>query len=168
MAPVMFHQAGLGVVSGHGFALGPCTLAPTSRGQVTLRSAGPESAPRITHQYLATEEDRRCIVAGLRICLDIAAQPALRDVITGPFEVPESDSDADLLAFAQRAGMTLYHPTSTCSMGSVVDRDLRVLGVESLRVVDASVMPAVPRGNTNAPTIMIAERASDLIRGRAS
>jgi choline dehydrogenase len=166
MAPVMSIQENLGAPTAHALALGPCTLSPSSRGFVTLRSANPASAPRIQHNYLTTEADRTSIVAGLRITLDIAAQPALAAVITGPFEVPESDSDADLLAFARRTGLTLYHPTSSCPIGAVVDFELRVLGIEGLRVVDASVMPAIVRGNTNAPTIMIAEKAADLIRGR--
>lgn len=165
MFPVLFHQEGLGPVTEHGLAFGPCVLAPTSRGQVTLRSPRPDAAPRIVHNYLMTAQDRDCIVGGLRIALEIAAQDALAAVVTGPFEVPDSDSGTDLLAFAQRVGMTLYHPTSTCAIGSVVDPELRVLDVAGLRVVDASVFPTVPRGNTNAPVIMAAEKAADLIRG---
>ena len=85
-------------------------------------------------------------------------------VIDQPFRVPESDSEEDLLAFARREGMTVFHPTSSCSMGSVVDSDLRVYGFDGLRVADASVMPEITRANTNAATIMIAEKAADLIR----
>jgi choline dehydrogenase len=81
---------------------------------------------------------------------------------------PEGDDDASILAHIERNSTTLYHPVGTCAMGRVVDDELRVLGMESLRVVDASVMPTLVRGNTNAPTIMIAERASDLIRGRSA
>lgn len=165
MAPVLFHQDGLAPATEHGFALGPCVLAPTSRGRVTLGSAHPHAEPRIMHNYLMTAEDRHCMVQGVRIALRIAAQDALTRVTTGPFDVPDSDSDADLLAFAQRAGQTLYHPTSTCAIGSVVDPELRVFDVAGLRVVDASVFPTVPRGNTNAPVIMAAEKAADLIRG---
>ena len=164
MAPVMSYQENLGIPTAPALALGPCTLAPSSRGTVTLRSANPAAAPRIQHNYLTTDEDKAAIIAGLRIALDIANQPSLRRVITGPFEVPESDSDTDLLAFARQTGLTLYHPTSSCAIGSVVDAQLRVHGVEGLRIVDASVMPTIVRGNTNAPTIMIAERAADLIR----
>ncbi len=167
MAPVMSVNESLTVPTANAFALGPCTLSPTSRGFVTLRSADPAYPPRIQHNYLATEDDRTAIVAGLRITLDIAAQPALKSLTTGPCEVPESDSTSDLLAFARRVGLTLYHPTSSCAIGSVVDPELRVLGVDRLRVVDASVMPSIVRGNTNAPTIMIAERAADLIRRTA-
>ncbi|WP_433549229.1 GMC family oxidoreductase [Streptomyces sp. CA-294286] len=164
MAPVLFHQEGLGPVAEHGFAVGPCVLAPTSRGQVTLRSPRPDAAPRILHNYLTTAEDRDCMVEGIRIALDITAQAPLADMITGQFDVPESDSGPDVLAWAQRSGMTLFHPTSTCAIGPVVDPDLRVLGVEGLRVVDASVFPSVPRGNSNAPTVMVAEKAADLVK----
>ncbi|POX51666.1 choline dehydrogenase [Streptomyces sp. Ru71] len=164
-APVLFHQEGLGAPTEHGFSFGPCVLAPTSRGTVTLRSARPDVAPRIVHNYLTTAQDREVIVAGLRIALEIAAQRAVTDVATGPYLVPEADSDAGLLAWAQRHGQTLYHPTSTCAIGEVVDPELRVFGVAGLRVVDASVFPTVPRGNTNAPTIMAAEKAAALITG---
>ncbi|MFE7313405.1 GMC family oxidoreductase [Streptomyces sp. NPDC057555] len=163
-AAVLYHQEGLGAATEHGFAFGPCVLAPTSRGAVTLRSPRPDVAPRIVHNYLTTPEDRNCIVAGLRIALEIAAQQAVADAITEPFSAPTSHSDGDLLAWAKRSGHTLYHPTSTCAIGAVVDPELRVLDVAGLRVVDASVFPTVPRGNTNAPTIMAAEKAADLIR----
>ncbi|MEV6201582.1 GMC family oxidoreductase N-terminal domain-containing protein [Streptomyces sp. NPDC051771] len=164
-APVLFHQEGLGPALEHGFSFGPLVLAPTSRGAVTLRSPLPHAAPRIVHNYLVTPEDQACIVAGVRIALEIAAQQAVAELVTEPFEVPASDSDADILAWARRVGQTLYHPTSTCAIGSVVDPELRVYGVPGLRVVDASVFPTVPRGNTNAPTIMAAEKAADLIKG---
>ncbi|MFF8375827.1 GMC family oxidoreductase [Streptomyces sp. NPDC015661] len=164
-APVLFHQEGLGAATEHGFSFGPLVLAPTSRGAVTLRSPLPDAAPRIVHNYLVTPEDQECIVAGVRIALEIAAQQAVADLVTGPFEVPAPDSDADILAWARRVGQTLYHPASTCAIGTVVDPELRVYGVPGLRVVDASVFPSVPRGNTNAPTIMAAEKAADLIKG---
>jgi choline dehydrogenase-like flavoprotein len=128
----------------------------------------PSTKPRILHNYLATEQDRQVMIAGLRRCVEIADQPALRAVTTGPYGVPAGDDDASLLAHIERNSTTLYHPVGTCSMGSVVDNELRVHGIESLRVVDASVMPTVPRGNTNAPTIMVAEKAADLIRGSSA
>jgi choline dehydrogenase len=148
-----------------GFTIFPTLLAPTSRGQVTLRSALAHAKPRILHNYYATEDDRRTIIDGTRVALEIASRPALRNVRTADWAVPESDSDADILAFARYNTRTVFHPVGTCAMGPVVDAELRVHGVERLRVVDASVMPTVPRGNTNAPVIMVAEKAADLIRG---
>lgn len=164
-APVLFHQEGLGPVTEHGFALGPCVLAPASRGEVTLRSARPGAAPRIRHNYLTAPEDRAAIVAGVRAALEVVEHKPLTDLVTGPFSVPASASEADILAWVRRTGMTLFHPTSTCAIGTVVDPELRVLGTTGLRVVDASVFPTVPRGNTNAPTVMAAEKAADLIKG---
>ncbi|MER5435893.1 FAD-dependent oxidoreductase [Streptomyces sp. NPDC002588] len=166
-APVLFHKEGLGAATEHGFSFGPCVLAPTSRGQVTLRSPLPDAAPRIVHNYLTTDEDRDCIVTGIRMALEIAGQQAVAEIVTGPFDVPDSDSEEDVLAWAKRSGQTLYHPTSTCAIGSVVDPELRVLDVPGLRVVDASVFPTVPRANTNAPVIMAAEKAADLIKAAA-
>ena len=165
--PVLFFDESLGAPKVHGTVVAVGTVSPPeSRGQVSLRSPAPDAAPRIRHNYLQAEEDRRSMVAGLRAALEIAGQPAMRKVITGPFDVPPSGSDADLIAHARRTAHTLYHPTSTCAIGAVVDSELKVLGLEGLRVVDASVMPTVVRGNTNAPTIMIAEKTADLIKGR--
>ncbi|PZS26226.1 MAG: choline dehydrogenase [Pseudonocardiales bacterium] len=163
-APVLALHELLGAPVAHGFAFGPSLAKPSSRGQLTLRSAAPDTHPRIVHNYLDTEQDRQSIVAGLRIALDIASQPAIKSIVTSSFSVPDSSTDEDLLAFTRRVGMTDFHPTSTCAIGAVVDRRLQVLGLDGLRVVDASVMPSVIRGNTNAPTIMIAEKAADLIR----
>ena len=107
------------------------------------------------------------MVAGLRVGLEIARQNALMPFTETPYESPASDSDADLRAYARRHAQTLFHPAGTCAMGEVVDAELRVVGIDGLRVVDASVMPAIVRGNPNAPVIAIAERAADLIRGNA-
>jgi choline dehydrogenase len=128
----------------------------------------PSAKPHILHGYFTTEEDRTATIEAVRRLLDIARQPALVAHQRAPLDIPASDSDADILDHIQRKTHTLYHPVGTCAIGSVVDSELRVLGVDGLRVVDASVMPVVVRGNTNAPTIMIAEKAADLIRGRAA
>ncbi|MBO0745554.1 MAG: GMC family oxidoreductase N-terminal domain-containing protein [Candidatus Dormibacteraeota bacterium] len=167
-APVLLHQETLGRLVEHALTIAPGLVAPTSRGEVTPRVPQAWAQPRIFHNYLGTPEDRAVVEQGVRIALDIARRPALREVVSGPFNVPASDSDGDIAAFVAQNAMTLYHPTSTCAIGSVVDPELRVLGFEGLRVVDASVFPTIPRGNTNAPTIMVAERAADLIRGRAT
>ena len=162
---LMLHEEFLGPLLDHAWGLGPVLLQPESRGRVTLRSPVPHAKPRILHNYLATEDDRRTMIDGVRASLEIASQPALRKVRRADFVAPSSDSDADVLEFVQRHGHTVFHPTGTCAMGTVVGADLKVYGIEGLRVVDASVIPTVPRGNTNAPTIMVAEKASDLIRG---
>jgi choline dehydrogenase-like flavoprotein len=163
--PILFPEAGAGEILVDGWAFAPCLLQPTSRGFVKLRSRVPSAKPRILHNYLVSEEDRATMVKAVRRCLQIAEQPALRAVSTGAYGAPADDSDEAIIAFIERNTTTLYHPTGTCAMGRVVDSELRVLGLDGVRVVDASVMPKVTRGNTNAPTIMIAERASDLIRG---
>ena len=163
--PVITRGQGLEPPTAHAFSFSPCVLKPTSRGKVSLRSVNPAAKPNILHNYYATAEDRQSMVEGMRIGLDIADQPALRAHIKGAYHVPRSSSKADVWDFVERNTRTVYHPTSTCAIGPVVDSELKVRGVERLRVVDASVMPSVVRGNTNAPTIMIAERAADLIRG---
>ncbi len=163
--PAMVYDQGLSAPTAHAISFAPCVLKPTSRGKLSLRTANPASKPRIMHNYFATAEDRRSMIEGMRIGLEIAEQPALRAQISGPHDVPKSKSETDIWDFVQRKALTVYHPTSTCAVGPVVDNQLKVHGVEKLRIVDASVMPSVVRGNTNAPTIMIAERAADLIRG---
>ncbi len=164
MIPVLFPEAGAAEVQVDGWALSACLLRPTSSGFVKLRSRMPTAKPRILHNYLVSAEDRATMVSGVRRIAQIAGQPALADVSTGAYAAPAGDDDASLIAFIERHTTTLYHPVGTCGMGRVVDEELRVLGMESLRVVDASVMPTPVRGNTNAPVIMIAERAADLIR----
>jgi choline dehydrogenase len=165
-APVLFTEHGLGTPYDHGYSVGPTLLTPTSRGKVSLRTAMPGTAPRILHNHFGTEEDRQAMLAGLRMVLDITNRSVVRAYQRGePVNVPASDSDADLLAWLEREVFSVFHPVGTCAIGSVVDPELRVYGVENLRVVDASVMPTIVRGNTNAPTIMIAEKAADLIKG---
>lgn len=146
-------------------------VAIASRGALTLRSASPYAKPLIDPAYLADKADLDILVAGIRQAREIAATGPLAGLLGGEWAPGEqAASDEDLAAFVRRECATLFHPTSTCAMGgdgAVCDPELRVRGVEGLRVVDASVMPVVPRGNTNAPTIAIAERAADLIRGRS-
>jgi choline dehydrogenase-like flavoprotein len=164
-APVLFLEEGLGAAVEHGLAFGPGVVKPTSRGSVTLRTANPYVKPRIQHNYLTTEEDRATILAGAKVALEISRQDAFKDVITGPFDAPDPDAgDDELWSYISEHTMTIYHPTSSCAIGPVVDSHLRVHGVDGLRVIDASVMPTIVRGNTNAATIMIAEKAADLIR----
>ncbi|WP_354698978.1 putative GMC-type oxidoreductase [Paraconexibacter sp. AEG42_29] len=164
-APVLFYEDGLGAAVEHGVAFGPGVVKPTSVGSVTLRTPSPYVKPRIQHNWLTTEEDRATMLAGVKVALEISQQEALKPFITGEFRAPKPDAtDEELMDFIADQTMTIYHPTSTCAIGPVVDSRLKVHGVEGLRVVDASVMPTVVRGNTNAPTIMIAEKAADMIK----
>jgi choline dehydrogenase-like flavoprotein len=166
-AAAPFFDEGLTPPPDNGYAFGPVIVKPTSRGKVMLRTPMADSKPRVLCNFLTTEEDRASMLAGVRIALDIASRPALKAIERETLSAPASDSDADILDWAARVSQTVYHPTSTCAMGSVVDAELRVHGVEGLRVVDASVMPTITRANTNATTIMIAEKAADLILGKA-
>jgi choline dehydrogenase len=151
-----------------GFSASVCQLRPESRGSLRIRSADPAAPPEIRINYLATETDRTAFVEGIKILRKILAAPALKPFVIGEVEPgPKVVSDEDILNFCRQRGSTVYHPTSTCRMGNdplaVVDQRLRVRGIEGLRVVDASIMPDLMSGNTNAPTIMIAEKASDMI-----
>ncbi len=166
-AAAPFFDEGLVPPVDNGYAFGPVVVKPSSRGLVTLRAPIADAKPRVLCNFLTTEEDRASIVEGVRIALEIASQPALKAIEREPLSVPESDSEQDILDWVERASQTVYHPTSTCAMGAVVDSELRVYGIEGLRVVDASVMPTITRANTNATTVMIAEKGADLILGRA-
>ena len=151
-----------------GFTASVCQVRPESRGTLRIKSADPSVAPEIRINYLATETDRNANVEGLKILRRILHAPALK-----PYVIEEVDpgskvaSDEELLNYCRQRGSTIYHPTSTCRMGNdplaVVDQRLRVRGIEGLRVVDGSIMPDLVSGNTNAPIIMIAEKASDMI-----
>jgi choline dehydrogenase len=151
-----------------GFTASVCQLRPESRGSLKIRSADPSAPPEIRINYLATETDRAAFIDGVRILRKILAAPALKAYcVEEVYPGAKVTDDEDVLDFCRKTGSTVYHPTSTCRMGNdplaVVDQRLRVRGIESLRVVDASVMPDLMSGNTNAPTIMIAEKASDMI-----
>jgi choline dehydrogenase len=152
-----------------GFTLSVSQLQAESRGSVRIRSADARTAPAIRYNYLDTENDRRVMVEGLKLARRIAqAQPLAGYVVREEFPGPQVRSDAELLDVVRQSAETVFHPTSTCRMGAderaVVDSRLRVRGVSALRVVDASIMPAVVSGNTNAAVIAIAEKAADLIR----
>ena len=148
---------------------GVCTLLrPESRGYVRIKSANPHEAPAINPNYLATAKDRETLVAGVKAMRRIFQAPAMARYIAEEFEPgPQCASDDDLLDFIRRYGSTTYHPISTCRMGNdgtaVVDQRLRVRGLTGLRVVDASIMPGMVSGNTNAPTIMIGEKGAAMI-----
>lgn len=160
-------------VAKDGFTFHVCQLRPESRGRVGLRSADPMDHPAIFANYLATEEDRRAIREGVKMMRDVARQAAL-DPYRGPEYSPGEavQTDEEIDAWIKRTSETIYHPVGTCKMGAdgdamaVVDAELKVRGLTGLRVIDASVMPTLVGGNTNAPTIMIAEKASDMILGR--
>jgi choline dehydrogenase len=151
-----------------GFSASVCQLRPESRGSLRIRSADPLAPPEIRINYLATEVDRTANVEGLKILRKILQAPALKSYVTEEVEPgAKVSTDEEPLNFCRKRGSTVYHPTSTCRMGSdalaVVDQRLRVRGIEGLRVVDASIMPDLVSGNTNAAVIMIAEKASDMI-----
>ncbi len=154
----------------HGFMAHVCQLRPESRGFVALRSNDPMDHPLIQPNYLSTENDKITMREGVKIARDIFAQQAF-DAYRGPELMPGASvqTDDQIDAYVRRTAETIYHPVGTCKMGTdenaVVDAQLRVHGIENLRVVDASVMPTLVGGNTNAPTIMIAEKASDNIIG---
>ena len=151
-----------------GFTLSTCQLRPESRGSVHLRSADAGDDPAIHPNYLATEEDRRVAVDGVRVSRRIAASNAMRPYVAAEYSPGEAvQSDDELLDFVRRDGTTIFHPVGTCRMGSdasaVVDPELRVRGIGGLRVADCSIMPTLVSGNTNAAAIMIGEKASDLL-----
>ncbi|MFL6624496.1 MAG: GMC family oxidoreductase [Sulfurifustis sp.] len=153
------------------FTASVCDLQPTSRGDVHIASADPEASPKIAPRYLSTDVDRRTAAAALRLTRRIVGMPALapyqpQEYLPGP----SYQSDEELATAAGQIGTTIFHPVGTCKMGAlsdasaVLDSRLRVRGVTGLRVVDASVMPTITSGNTNAPTVMIAERGADMMR----
>ena len=170
-APAFFSRHGAETHGKHAYTLGPVLVSPRSRGWVKLASADPTAKPRTLTNSLADPDDLAAMVEGVKIARRIAGAEPLRsasgrEIYPGPAAVSDSEIEADVRARVE----LLYHPVGSCRIGvddqAVVDPALRVRGIDGLRVADASVMPVIPGGNTNAPTIMVAERAADLIRGR--
>ena len=172
--PAMLDDHGRHRLPGDGYTLHACFLRPRSRGRIALASNRASDKPRIEANYLSDDDgfDLKMMVECAKVSREILAQAAFDPYRGAPiFPARDDLSDAELVEFIRAKAETVYHPVGTCRMGSddasVVDPQLRVRGVDGLRVIDASVMPALPTGNTNAPTVMIAERAADLIRGLA-
>jgi choline dehydrogenase-like flavoprotein len=178
---LQFHAAlGLSIDEGlhpateSGISFGPYVARPESRGAVSLRTAEPYSKPRIQHNFLSEESDRARMREGIRIALAIAQQPALAkhlkdsrgDALRGL--IPADDSDASIDEYMRRTAFAFWHPCGTCAIGDVVDPELRVHGLENVRVADTSIMPRLITGNTNAPAIMIGERAAVFVLGRGA
>jgi choline dehydrogenase-like flavoprotein len=167
--PAYYHDHGFDTFDGHAFSLAAVLIAPRSRGRLRLRSADPGQKPELVGNHLADPEDLASLAAGFRTLREIAHTEPL-DSVRGRELVPgeEVESAEDVEEFLRREVELIYHPAGTCRMGSddgaVVDPELRVRGVEGLRVADASVMPVITGGHTYAPTVMIAEKAADLIR----
>src|SRR6476661_6292394 len=156
-----------------GFLASVCQLRPESRGFVRIKSANPLEAPAIQPRYLTAQADRYCRVAGMKLLRRVMSQPAMMRYIDEELAFGQKiQSDDDYLEYVRQKGTTVFHPTSTCRMGSdvtaVVDERLRLHGFAGLRVADASIMPTVVSGNTNAACVMIVEKASDMILQDAS
>ncbi len=178
--PVPFRDGGLADPADRGMSVLVTLIDVRSRGRILLRSTDPRHKPLIDPGYLANPADLEALVRGVRMVRDIASARPMRRLTRAEMTPGEKlSSDAELREFVRREVTTIFHPVGTCAMGGgtrfssavglmqVVDPELRVIGVDNLRVVDASVMPSAPRGNTNAPVIALAERAADLISGRA-
>jgi len=168
--PLSLDKWGDGMHPFGAFTASVCNLRPTSRGRVSLASPDPAAAPKIAPNYLSTDEDRRVAVDALKLVRRIAAQAPLARFHPEEFRPgPAAQSDADLLKAAGELGTTIFHPVGTAAMGpasdprAVLDERLRVRGIERLRVIDASAMPRITSGNTNSPTIMIAEKGAAMI-----
>ena len=168
VAPSGFYDNGFHEPTSRMFTAGVTLVSVASRGSLRLRSADPAIHPAIDPAYFDDQIDLDAVVAGMRETWQMCRQGPLARFLDRPWELPADPTEDDLVEHARRWGQTLFHPVATCAMGTgedaVVDPSLRVRGVAGLRVVDASVMPVVPRGNTNAPTIMVAEKAAEEIR----
>jgi choline dehydrogenase len=173
MQPLSADKPGEGVHPFSAFTSSVCTLRPESRGSVEIESNDPLQYPKITPNYLSTPLDQQVAIDSIKVARAIAQAPSLAGEVIDEY-VPgrQYQTNEELLEAARKYSQTIYHPVGTCKMGSdewaVVDEQLRVHGIENLRVVDASIMPEITSGNTNAPTIMIAEKAADMIKGKAT
>ena len=171
MQPLSADKPGDGVHPFSAFTMSVCNLRPESRGEVSINSSNPENLPTIIPNYLSTESDREVAVESIKVARKIAQANSIKEHILDEF-VPGGSfsSDEELLEAARNHSQSIFHPVGTCKMGhdkeSVVDDQLRVHGVKNLRVVDASIMPELVSGNTNAPTMMIAEKAAEMILGK--
>jgi choline dehydrogenase-like flavoprotein len=167
----LVQEEGLSSGQEHGLGFGPYVCRPASTGTVRLRSSVPYAKPRIHHDYFADPHDRELLRRGLRMAMEIAREPALREHLESLDEAaaaglaPASDTDEALDAYIRDNAFSFYHPSGSCAMGRVVDSRLRVMGLSNVRVADASIMPTELTGNLNAPAIMIGERAGDFIAG---
>jgi choline dehydrogenase len=174
MGAAYYEDHGAETYDGHCMVIAPVLVSPKARGQVWLRSADPTAKPRILTNTLSEPDDVESLVAGMMLAREIAAQSPLRETLLSELKPGATASGReDLAADLRRRLMLIYHPVGTARMSdtheqAVVDSQLRVHGLQGLRVIDASVMPLIPGGNTNAPTIMVAERGADLIRGRVA
>jgi choline dehydrogenase-like flavoprotein len=174
MGAAYFEDHGQETYEGHCMVIAPVLVSPKARGQVWLRSSDPTAKPRIITNVLSEPEDVESMVAGMRLAREIAAQEPLREIVVEELKPGRATVDREQLeADLRRRLMLIYHPVGTARMSdtdeqAVVDSKLRVRGLQGLRVIDASVMPTIVGGNTNAPTMMIAEKAADMIRGRVA
>lgn len=170
--PLSTDRPGLGIKGLHqfsGFTASVCNLRPESTGRVMVKSADPAAHPGIWPNFLDAVEDQQTIIGGVRVARRLAQAPSLAPLVAEEVSIgPEAQSDDEILAKARELGATIFHPSGTCKMGAdpmaVVDDRLQVHGIEGLRVADASIMPVLVSGNTNAPAIMIGEKAADLVR----
>jgi choline dehydrogenase-like flavoprotein len=174
MGALYFEKHGEEEFDGHAMTIAPALVSPQARGRVWLRSADPFAKPRILTNSLAEPDDVASMVAAMRMGREIAAASPVGDVVVRELKPGAEAQEPDELEAALRERLELiYHPAGTCRMSdtgddAVVDSDLRVHGIDSLRVIDASIFPLIPGGNTHAPTVMVAERGADLIRGRVA
>ncbi len=175
LATLSSDMAGSPVHTFSGFTMSVCQLRPQSRGHVRIKSPDPFAAPAMQPNYLSVPHDRATIVRGVRLARKLAGTRALAPYVAGEYRPgPDATTDEEILAFVRDKGATIFHPSGTCKMGpatdplSVVDHELRIHGLDGIRVVDCSILPSLVSGNTNAPVIMIAEKAADLILARAA